>query len=346
MLMLPDAREKTWMTTQDIRKRLAERGHIKEAKYVLRQMRQLEAAQKVISTEEEGKRPIFWKRAISPVGGHKSADHMSASEAVTFSLIERITKEKLPKAILGDVEGLFQSAKQRLKVSHDGRQMHKRWLDKIDTVDALFPLLRPDLDADVFNTIKDATFHERVLRVRYQSAGNKRDNVKARWRRVAPLALVESAGLMYVVAQEMDFPPNPEKGKFEWLRPPLRLDRIVQVEETKESFTYPADFSLEQYIKTDKAFQFMVKGEPFRIRLAFSEHAGDHLLESHVSADQSPPEYDERERLVISATVVDSLKLGWWLRSFGPAVEILEPQWLREKVADDARKAAQQYADC
>ncbi|KXU87147.1 hypothetical protein CR51_36040 [Caballeronia megalochromosomata] len=345
--MLPSKSDGTWLSTQAIRARLLENGHEQmSAKYVLRQMRQLEEAFKVISMEEPGKRPIYWQRALGAGAGYKSAEHMPASEAVAFSLLERLTKVKLPKTILGDVDGLFDAARQRLKVAHDGGQLHKKWLDKIETVEALFPLVRPSIDDDVFNAIKDATFQERIVRVRYHSAKTKREKTKPEWKRVAPLALVESAGLMYVVVQEMDFPPDPAKGKLEWLRPALRLDRIAEVELTKERFNYPAEFKLGEYVKTKKAFEFLVEGEAFRLRLAFSNYAGEHLLESHISEDQAPPEWDDKKRLILTATVVNSLKFRWWLRSFGPDVEILEPQWLREQVAADARQVAQQYAAC
>jgi hypothetical protein len=48
-------------------------------------------------------------------------------------------------------------------------------------------------------------------------------------------------------------------------------------------------------------------------------------------------------RLKASGTVMLSLKLRWWLRSFGPAVEVLAPAKLRAEFAEEARLTAQQY---
>jgi len=48
-------------------------------------------------------------------------------------------------------------------------------------------------------------------------------------------------------------------------------------------------------------------------------------------------------RLVASGTVIPSLKLRWWLRSFGANVEILAPGPLRAEFAEDYRRLAERY---
>ena len=48
-------------------------------------------------------------------------------------------------------------------------------------------------------------------------------------------------------------------------------------------------------------------------------------------------------RLKITGTVVPSLKLRWWLRSLGSAVEVLAPQALRDEFARDYVQLAKRY---
>ena len=61
-------------------------------------------------------------------------------------------------------------------------------------------------------------------------------------------------------------------------------------------------------------------GNGKKIKLAFriEKDAGLHLLESPLSEDQQVVEEDET--YWITATVVDSYMLDWWLRGFGDAV--------------------------
>jgi hypothetical protein len=57
-----------------------------------------------------------------------------------------------------------------------------------------------------------------------------------------------------------------------------------------------------------------------RIKLTFciDKDAGHHLLESPLSEDQQVKELDDAYE--ITATVVDSAMLEWWLRGFGDSV--------------------------
>jgi hypothetical protein len=83
------------------------------------------------------------------------------------------------------------------------------------------------------------------------------------------------------------------------------------------TFDRPKDFNLKKY-DDDGRFGF---GEGERVRLTFriERDAGLHLLESPLSNDQQVVELEDGE-LKMTATVVDSAMLEWWLRGFGSAV--------------------------
>ena len=61
-------------------------------------------------------------------------------------------------------------------------------------------------------------------------------------------------------------------------------------------------------------------GDGTLIRLSFriEKEAGFHLLETPLSADQQVVELEDAYE--ITATVVDSAMLEWWLRGFGDGV--------------------------
>lgn len=88
-------------------------------------------------------------------------------------------------------------------------------------------------------------------------------------------------------------------------------------------------FDLQQF-DDDRRFGF---GEGKRIRISFriGKKAGFHLLESPLSNDQRVASEDDH--YAISATVVDTAQLQWWLRGFGDQIENVlrkaSPQYVR-----------------
>jgi hypothetical protein len=81
-----------------------------------------------------------------------------------------------------------------------------------------------------------------------------------------------------------------------------------------QTFDRPKEFDLKKY-DDDGRFGF---GEGKMVRLIFriERNAGLHLPESPLSNDQQVAKLDDG-KLEITATVVDSAMLEWWLRGFG-----------------------------
>lgn len=93
----------------------------------------------------------------------------------------------------------------------------------------------------------------------------------------------------------------------------LVLHRMLSASATPFTFERPKDFNFKQY-DDDGRFGY---GDGKLIRLSFSieKEAGYHLLESPLSEDQQVVELDNAYQ--ITATVVDSAMLEWWLRGVG-----------------------------
>ena len=107
----------------------------------------------------------------------------------------------------------------------------------------------------------------------------------------------------------------------------LALHRIISAEVSTMGFDRPPEFDLKKY-DDDGRFGF---GEGERIRLTFriQKPNGFHLLESPLSKDQEVEELDDEYE--ITATVVDTERLNWWLRRFGDAVRGVEKITLHDK---------------
>lgn len=96
----------------------------------------------------------------------------------------------------------------------------------------------------------------------------------------------------------------------------LALHRICAAQALTLCFERPKDFNLKKF-DDDGRFGF---GDGHRIRLEFriDKDAGFHWLESPLSTDQEVKILDDTYE--ITATVVDSDMLDWWLRGFGDAL--------------------------
>ncbi|WP_235020987.1 WYL domain-containing protein [Caballeronia telluris] len=218
---------------------------------------------------------------------------------------------------------MFGVAEARLQRPNSPNEQHySRWASKVAVESGGFALSYPVIDRELFAVVSKALFEERKLEMVYRPRHNA-DNETPKV--VLPLGLVEVGGLVYLIGGT--------EGKQE---PTMyRMDRLWQAKALPEAFSYPATFSLEQYVKQQRRFDFMVEKEVL-LKLKFFDSAGDHLLEAPMAMDQK----DSRkgDALYVQGTVMLSQRLRWWLRSFGPNVEVLGPASLRaELVAEAAR---------
>ena len=101
----------------------------------------------------------------------------------------------------------------------------------------------------------------------------------------------------------------------------LALHRIRKAQASTLGFERPTNFDFQRY-DDDGRFGF---GEGERVRLTFEveRDAGFHLRETPLSHDQQVEDLAD-DWLRITATVVDSAMLHWWLRGFGAAVRAVQ----------------------
>lgn len=199
--ILPTERDsEPWLATPEVHRRLEDRGHrVGYIRKVRRHLATLEKDNLVVSIENL--RELLWQRKPWLEGTREAVSLMSASEAVAFHILQRFAGDKLPNAVTKDIEPLFKAAEIRLSREKDDSRRYRAWADKVDSVDGNFALRRPPLNSEFFQTVVTATFFERELLVQYRPAykANPPDETKPSplW----PLALVESGGVMYMVAQ-------------------------------------------------------------------------------------------------------------------------------------------------
>jgi predicted DNA-binding transcriptional regulator YafY len=120
----------------------------------------------------------------------------------------------------------------------------------------------------------------------------------------------------------------------------LAMHRVKSAEMLEDPANLPNGFDLDDYISSG-AFGFGGK-ETISLEAVFTNPSGNHLYETRLSTDQviTPLDHD---RLKVTATVVNTEQLRWWLLGFGERVEVLAPLELRESIAQTATALANLY---
>lgn len=236
---------------------------------------------------------------------------LTEQESLVLALAEEHLRNLLPAHVMRSMSGFFGQAARHLTV-HGKAQREGEWLGKVRVVSTSQPLLAPKLATGVFEVVSDALFWNRWLVLDYRNAANARSTIK-----VMPLGLAQQGPRLYLVCRYAGF--DNERS--------LALHRIAKADATAETFERPTAFRLDRY-DDDGRFGF---GEGKRIKLVFRINAGhgQHLLESPLATDQQVRSV--ANQLEVSATVVESDQLRWWLRGFGKAVTVLKPARLLDE---------------
>lgn len=329
MQVLPDAgRDEESLSTPDVHRKL--NAMLIDPPVVKTVQRRLEDMLEsgLVEMELRG-RAKYWRKVAGASGlAAKAAGIMTHDEALALQTLRRFSTWRIPTLVADTLAPLFDVAGKRLAaVNSEHERRYRKWIDKIEVEVGSFTLQYPEVDSDVFAQVSQALFYEQQLEIVYQPR-TKVDNTDAKV--VHPLGLVEVGGLVYLVAA-MPRHPNPAM---------YRLDRLLRAAILPESFDYPRGFRLSEYVREQRQFDFMVEGE-IHLRLRFTNGAGHHLLEAPLSADQKISQ--SGDILEVHGTVLLSQRLRWWLRAFGPNVEVLAPEGLRSELAAEARALAGIY---
>ncbi len=174
-------------------------------------------------------------------------------------------------------------------------------------------------------SLMEALRENRVCRLQYGKAGTeKRDFFD-----VMPLKLFSFRDTIYLHARLYLEGKKPRPGTFD---PLLAVHRIRELKLRKKTFTPPSDYDFDQAFKQSFG---LVKKEPFRLRVVFTDWAATYARERTWSPDQ---EVAERPggAVEISFTASSDWEASSWVLSFRGQAQALEPKWLVEQVRQEA----------
>lgn len=286
------------VTASELHRQLKDAGIDRDLRTI---QRQLEMLSEHFEIERDDRSKPYGYRWLEQAKA-LAVPNLTPQESLLLQLAEEHLKNLLPARLIKSMEGFFSQAKRNLGPESSAR-LEREWPGKVRVVATSQPLLPPKIVPGVFEIVSDALYNNRWLHLDYRNSGGKRNKVE-----VMPLGLVQQGPRLYLVCRYRGY--DNERN--------LALHRILSAEMSTLTFDRPKDFDLKKY-DDDGRFGFG-EGEKMQLMFRIERNAGFHLRESPLSSDQQVVELNDRQ-LEITATVIDSAMLEWWLRGFGDAIE-------------------------
>lgn len=247
--------------------------------------------------------------------------------ALTFAMAQDLLAPLLPAALLRRLQPYFQAAQKVLEAS--GSTELKQWKQRVKVIPSGQPLLPAKLDATTMEVVQTALQRQLRFRGRYASR-NRHPPAEYEFN---PLGLVFRERVVYLVATVWDY-QDPRH---------YALHRFQQVTALEQPATVPPGFDLDTYLNSG-TFQYSTAlGTTITLELRLQERVAGHLRETPLSEDQQMSE-PEQGWVQLTATVLDTDQLYWWLLGFGAQVEVLAPPTLRQRLVTSAQALAALYA--
>jgi predicted DNA-binding transcriptional regulator YafY len=243
-----------------------------------------------------------WKEAAKGL----SLGGLNAQETLLLTLAEQQLRNLLPAKLMKSMDGFFSQARNQLD-EKSSVQRDREWLEKVRVVSTTQPLLPPKISPNVFEQVSDALYGNQWLDLEYKNAQGALSTS-----RVMPLGLAQQGPRMYLVCRYEGF--DNERS--------LAMHRIVSAIASTLTFERPKDFSLKKY--DDEGRFGLGFGQKIRLIFEIDKDAGLHIVECPLSLDQKVLEREDT--FEITATVVDTDMLDWWLKGFGENVTRVEKQ--------------------
>ena len=259
----------------------------------------------------------FW-RGDAPIMDLPALD---PALALAFVLARDLLRPLLPPILLNRLGPHFKAADRVL--AEAGTPGLAAWKDRVRVIPQGQPLIPARVDPRVMEVVQMALLEGKRFRGRYM--GRDRDGAEYEFN---PLGLVYRERVIYLVATLWNY-TDPRQ---------FALHRFEQAEPMDRASTPPQGFDFGSYIDSG-AFQYVdPEAAPIELRLRMTVEAAAHLHETPLSLDQGITDDDDAAGWVrVSARLLETEQLYWWLLGFGAQVEVLQPQSLRERMVENLR---------
>lgn len=244
-----------------------------------------------------------------------SVPGLTTTQALAFAMIRQFLPSMLPGSLLEELKPYFRDAEACLATLPKGRGK-RSWTEKVRIIPPTQPLLAPKQQADIPHTLYEALLQGRQANVVYQKRGAKGPVEYT----IHPLGLIQRGRITYLACTLFHY----EDVLL------LAVHRVRSAVLLDDLATGPDGFNLDAYIGGGAAH--FGEGRKIRLRARFRTETADHLAETPLSPDQTMS-VARNGWVAISATVLETPQLLWWLQGFGAQVEVLGPARIRKAIA-------------
>ena len=314
-------REPRKITTSELRDRLAAANFDVTLRTIQRDLQKLSTVFPLISDERDHVFGWSWSRDTQV----ETLPGMDAATAITFAMAEEYLRDMLPSGVLELLAPHFDQARRVLDATDNGLNTWKR---KVRVLPRSQPLIAPDVDPEIAQSVYDALLNDRRLKAVYRPRGRE-----PREYDLSPQGLAFRDAVTYLVASHRDY-DNVLM---------FALHRFLHADVTDEPARHLPGFDFDEWVQRG-GFDADRHGEAIQLVAHFDMAVGDHLHETPIADDQHLARTDD-DRLGLIANVKDTHQLRWWLRGFGPDVEVIEPTEIRDWLIEGARQQISRYAD-
>lgn len=204
-------------------------------------------------------------------------------------------------------------------------QVHPDTLSRTIQID---PGARPRHPARFLEPLRAAAERQQVVRLRYR--GNNRDVETTR--AVEPYRLLHRDGHWYLIAY------------CRWREGfrSFRVDRIRSLTVTDEVFLHDPDLDLDAYL--DETFGIHWDAQKYLVCIRFSPYQARWIQEEQWHPTETLVRRDDGS-VELRMQVTGLADVTRWVLSYGGEAEVLSPPVLRHRVAREARRMAERYAE-
>ncbi len=236
------------ITAKEIHQRLLSAGHNLTLRTVQRHLKDISQQFDIECNDANKPYGYRWLEKAESL----AMPNLTAQESLLLNLAEKQLSHLLPAKVFNNLSGFFEQARKNLHpLNSDYPEVAKQWKSKVRVVADKQPLLPPDIDGDVFDAVSNALYYNHWLEISYQKVNGEKSNPT-----IMPLGLAQQGERMYLVSRYKGF--NNERS--------LALHRIKGAKMLTQQFSYPSDFSLEEF---DNNGEFLI-GHGNQITLTFN----------------------------------------------------------------------------
>lgn len=318
--VIPKAPES--IATPDLLAKLQAQGYQVDLRTIQRDLNKLSRSPLFPISSTEGSKPLrwFWPQQIPKV----QFPLMTSSEALMFKLVDTYLDPVVPPVVKSALSDYVHQAENILQKSPLGT-----WTDKVKIIPNSMRLLPAEIQPDALMIVYEGLLKNVQINILYHPLD--RDS---RSYLINPLGLVCRHNVMYLVA--MDTKDSVVKQ--------FALHRFENASLTEISSNKPTGFSLDDYINQGEFDYPVYDTHPtLSLKLAINRYLKQILQETPLSTHQIITATEDEDTFILESPVIDSEQLRWWIKSFGSAVEVLEPEELRAEMIEESKALRRMY---